>query len=96
MERYVVNIYRKRLSALILDCWKFSQNFTLCQGLSNGRCPWICNICFRHDISGEILSGSPDYIYKRGLLRCRPTEKGNARSLQQKDGNRYRFLRFFL
>ncbi len=39
-----MNIHKKRLSALILDYQKFSQNFILCQGLSNGRCPWICNI----------------------------------------------------
>ena len=42
-ERDVEKIHRKRLSALILDCWKFSQNFILYQGLSNGRCPWICD-----------------------------------------------------
>ena len=29
MRRDVVNIIRKRLSALILDYWKFSQNFIL-------------------------------------------------------------------
>ena len=33
----------KRLSALILGHWEFSQNSYLWQGLSNGRCPWICN-----------------------------------------------------
>ena len=37
-----------------------------------------------------------DYIYKRGLLRCHLTEKGNARSLRKQDGNRYRFLRFII
>ncbi len=43
---------------------------------------------------GYVMSN--DYcIYRRGLLRCRPTPKGNARSLYMKDGNRYRFLRFF-
>lgn len=30
---------RKRLSALILDYQKFSQNFKARQGFSNGRCP---------------------------------------------------------
>ncbi len=34
------------------------------------------------------------YIYKRGLLRCRPDDQGNARSLKQQDGNMYRFLRY--
>ena len=33
----------KRLSALILDVSEFSQNSFRCQGLSNGRCPRICN-----------------------------------------------------
>ena len=26
-----------------------------CQGLSNGRCPWLCALpCIRHGVSGEI------------------------------------------
>ncbi|MDE6697161.1 MAG: hypothetical protein K2K25_09795 [Muribaculaceae bacterium] len=29
-------------------------------------------------------------IYERGLLRCRPYDQGNARSLKQWDGDEYR------
>ncbi|MDE6193960.1 MAG: hypothetical protein K2M83_08260 [Muribaculaceae bacterium] len=29
------------------------------------------------------------YIYERGLLRCRPYDQGNARSLKQWDGDEY-------
>lgn len=32
---------KKRLSALILGCLEFSQNFITCQGLGKGRCPWM-------------------------------------------------------
>lgn len=34
---------RKRLSALVLDGWEFSQNSYQGQGCSNGRCPWYVN-----------------------------------------------------
>ncbi|MBD5289424.1 MAG: hypothetical protein HDS26_02335 [Bacteroides sp.] len=46
--------------------------------------------CSREGEAGALTA------YKRGLLRCRPTEKGNARSLSEWDGNKYRFPRFFV
>ena len=61
---------RKRLSALILDTLKCLANVLyLCQGLGNGRCPWICYTLVT--LCASIEHGV--YIYCVGLLRCRPT-----------------------
>ncbi len=35
-------------------------------------------------------------IYKRGPLRCRPYDQGNARSLKQWDGDEYGSRAFFI
>ncbi len=35
-------------------------------------------------------------IYERGLLRCRPYDQGNARSLKQWDGDEYGSHAFLL
>lgn len=85
----------KRLSTLILDIQKFSQNFNWSQGLSNDECPWICNIIgIGYNFVRERSRIPPVTYTSVGLLRCRPTPKGNARSLCMKDGDGYRFLRF--
>ena len=55
----------KRLSALILDVSEFSQNSYWSQGLSNGRCPWICNILHSVWYSVRNMAGGIGYIYKR-------------------------------
>ena len=73
---------KKRLSALILDFPEFSQNSFRCQGLSNGRCPWICNILLSAGYFERNIAGCFDCIYRRGLLRVAVRHlKGNARSL---------------
>ncbi len=58
--------------------------------------PVICNTRIRHVPARAVLPDAKSCIYKRGLLRCRLILTGNARSLQLKDGNRYRFPRFLL
>lgn len=63
----------KRLSALILDHLKFSQNFYSCQGLDNDRCPWICNINIGQIFVRSIRLYVPVAYTSVGLLRCRPT-----------------------
>lgn len=55
------DILRKRLSALILDFLKFSQNFIFMSEISNGRCPWICNtvrlaLYFEKGIAGRDIA----------------------------------------
>ena len=43
---FMIWYIKERLSALILDSLKFSQNFYLSQDLSNVRCPWLCNTMY--------------------------------------------------
>ena len=73
---------KKRLSALILDILKFSQNFCQSQGCSNGRCPWICNVLYSADVSEEILLDILVVYTKRGLLRCHLTLTGQCEKPQ--------------
>ena len=77
------DIIRKRLSALILDVSEFSQNSFRCQGLSNGRCPRICNFsCFRQCISREIWLDALIAYTSVGFCVAVRHLKGNARSLE--------------
>ena len=76
------DIIRKRLSALILDVSEFSQNSFRCQGLSNGRCPRICNFsCFRQCISREIWPDALIAYTSVGFCVAVQLRLGNARSL---------------
>lgn len=77
------DIIRKRLSALILDVSEFSQNSFRCQGLSNGRCPRICNFsCFRQCLSREIWPDAMIAYTSVGFCVAVQHLKGNARSLE--------------
>ena len=65
---------KKRLSALILDGSEILAKFHVyvkAQATVDARGYVI--FCLWHGISREILPKRVDCIYKRGLLRCRPT-----------------------
>ncbi|MDE6648877.1 MAG: hypothetical protein K2K45_03000 [Muribaculaceae bacterium] len=53
--------------------------------------------CFRWCFSEKReTAGGIVHIYRRGLLRCRPNDQGNARSLKQWDGDEYGSRAFFI
>ncbi len=60
-------LFRKRLSALILDQSEFSQNSCQSQGSSNGRCPWICDSAPYARSFARNSCGCRCCIYKRGF-----------------------------
>ncbi len=52
--------------------------------------------CFRCEALAGVAAGGIVRIYERGLLRCRPYDQGNARSLKQWDGDKDRSRAFLL
>lgn len=90
---------RKRLSALVLDGWEFSQNSYQGQGCSNGRCPWYVNLAlFRLCKKPGALSR---FTYNmRGLLQLPSDfdramrEASNRRTVTDTDSYAFSFQLF--
>ena len=75
--RNTYQLLQKRLSALILDVLKFSQNFYSCQGSSNGRCPWICTFAFGKVSETDTLPEA-FYIHIQAWASALPSDRNKA------------------
>ena len=81
----IADIFWKRLSALILDNLKFSQNFTsIVKDLAtvDARGCVIHTVCRAVPRERYGCGYYIYYIYERGLLRCRPTIDGQCEKPQ--------------